>query len=92
MQQQMSSSNHLMVDLHGCSVQEAKQLLQKHFAKIETENITEIYVITGRGKHVHPDGRRGILKKLLPKLLKPYNAHIIQVNKEIYPLHFKMRS
>ncbi|WP_218814292.1 SEL1-like repeat protein [Rickettsiella endosymbiont of Dermanyssus gallinae] len=81
--QPKSGSNHLMVDLHGCSVQKTKQLLQKHFAKIETDNITEIYIITGRGNHVNPDGSRGVLKRLLPKLLQPYNPDIIQVNKEI---------
>ena len=85
-------SNHLMIDLHGSSVKETKQLLQKHFAKIETDNITEIYIITGRGNHVNPDGSRGVLKRLLPKLLKPYDPDIIQVNKEIGAYKIILRS
>jgi TPR repeat protein len=71
-----------MIDLHGCSVKEAKELLEKHFSKFKENNITEFYIITGRGNHIASNGNRGVLKKILPKLLKPYCQEISQVDKE----------
>lgn len=73
----------IMFDLHGLSVKEVKTLLEDKFAKIKAHNIGEFYLITGRGNHVNANGTRGVLKKILPKLLKPYCQNILQVNSEI---------
>ncbi len=72
----------IMLDLHGLSVKEVKKLLEEHFAKIKDQNIDEFYLITGRGNHIPSNGSRGVLKKILPKLLKPYCKDIIQINPE----------
>jgi TPR repeat protein len=73
----------IMFDLHGLSVKEVKKLLEENFAKIQQHNLGEFYLITGRGNHDNSDGSRGVLKKILPKLLKPYCQDILQVNSEI---------
>ena len=72
----------IMFDLHGLSVKEVKQLLDENFAKINQLHIGEFYIITGRGNHTNSNGTHGVLKKILPKLLKPYCHAILQVNKE----------
>lgn len=72
----------IMLDLHGLSVKEVKQLIEEQFSKLEKFNTGEIYIITGRGNHVNANGTRGVLKKILPKLLKPYCQSIIQINEE----------
>lgn len=77
-----SQGTKTMLDLHGLSVQEVKKRLEAHFAKMEAHNLSELYVITGRGSHVNSNGSRGVLKKILPKLLKPYSKAIIQINQE----------
>ena len=73
----------IMIDLHGCSVQQSREILAKHFASAQEKNIKELYIITGRGNHKNPDGSKGILKKVLPKLLKPYCELIELVDPEI---------
>lgn len=73
----------LMIDLHGKSVQEAKKILAERFTIIESTQITEFYIITGKGNHINADGSRGVLRKILPKLLKPYSQHISEVNAEM---------
>lgn len=72
----------IMFDLHGLSVKEVKKLLDENFAKINKLHIGEFYIITGRGNHTNSNGTRGVLKKILPNLLKPYCQAILQVNKE----------
>lgn len=79
----MKEEKYLCIDLHGKSVQQAKKILADKFAMIKEENYTEFHVITGRGNHPSPNGARGILKKLLPKLLKPYCETILEVEPEI---------
>jgi TPR repeat protein len=78
-----SCENRMMIDLHGASVKKLKEILEKQFAQAREQYVKEIYLITGRGKHVGKNGSRGVLKKVLPKLLKAYQGQIIQVNKEI---------
>jgi TPR repeat protein len=73
----------IMFDLHGLSVKEVKKLLEENFKKITQHYIGEFYLITGRGNHVNPNGSRGVLKKILPKLLKPYCQDILQINPEM---------
>lgn len=72
----------MMIDLHGKSVQEVKKQLAKEFALIEEKHIVEFYIITGKGNHLNSDGNKGVLKKILPKLLKPYSQHISEINSE----------
>lgn len=72
-----------MIDLHGKSVQETKKLLAEKFSVIEENQIREFYIITGRGNHVNADGNRGVLKRVLPKLLKPYCEQVLEVNPEV---------
>jgi TPR repeat protein len=72
----------IMFDLHGLGVKEVKKLLNENFAKINQLHIGEFYIITGRGNHTNSNGTHGVLKKILPKLLKPYCQAILQVNKE----------
>lgn len=72
-----------MFDLHGLSVKEVKKLIEENFAKISQTDTVEIYLITGRGKHVNTNGTRGVLRKILPRLLKPYCQDILQVNPEM---------
>jgi uncharacterized protein len=72
----------IMFDLHGLSVKEVKKLLNENFVKITQHHIGEFYIITGRGNHVNSNGTRGVLRKILPKLLKPYCQDILQTNKE----------
>ena len=71
-----------MLDLHGYSVKEVRKLLEDYFSKLEETNVTEFYIITGRGNHINSDGSRGVLKNALPRLLKPYCQNIIQINRE----------
>jgi uncharacterized protein len=71
-----------MIDLHGCSVNEAKALLQKAFKKLAEKNLVELYIITGWGKHPSLTGGHGILKHALPKLLKPYAEAIEKIQEE----------
>lgn len=87
----LSQGSKVMFDLHGLSVKEVKKLLEEQFAKIEELNMNEFYLITGRGSHVNPNGSRGVLKKALPKLLKPYCQSIVQINQEAgaYKIIFK---
>lgn len=79
----MKEGKHLYIDLHGKSVQEAKKILATKFAIIKEENYVEFYIITGRGNHIAPNGARGVLKKMLPKLLKPYCEDILEIEPEI---------
>ena len=79
----MRPERYMSIDLHGLSVAETKTLLKKHFDRITEEKITEFIIITGRGKHVASDGSRGVLKKILPKLLKPYCDDIAEINPDI---------
>lgn len=72
----------IMLDLHGLSVKEVKNCLEVHFLKMQTHNLGEFYLITGRGNHLNSNGSRGVLKKVLPKLLKPYCQSIIKINEE----------
>lgn len=72
-----------MIDLHGRSVKETKKILEEHFTQIKEKNTTELYIITGRGNHIAPNGNRGVLKKVLPKLLKPYCDEITQIDPEV---------
>lgn len=76
------SSNHISVDLHGSSVQETKVILADTLNKMDANNITEFYVITGWGKHINSQGSRGVLKKILPDLLKPYALSISDIQEE----------
>ncbi|CAM4381225.1 MAG: hypothetical protein LEGION0398_MBIBDBAK_01086 [Legionellaceae bacterium] len=76
------SGKKIMIDLHGLKVQEVKKLINERFAEAEKHEIGEIYLITGKGNHVNSNGSRGVLKKILPKLLKPYSQDILQVNPE----------
>jgi len=78
-----SSDHHCMIDLHGLSVKETKELLRRTFAKIKEQGTAEIYIITGRGNHAAPNGQRGVLKKILPKLLKPYCETISTIDEEV---------
>lgn len=72
----------LMIDLHGCSVADAKRIIAEKLAQIEANRLTQLYIITGWGKHVNPNGARGVLKKILPKLLKPYQTEILDIQEE----------
>ena len=72
----------IMIDLHGLKVKEVKEVLATQFAQLEQSQLGELYLITGYGKHLNADQARGVLKKLLPKLLAPYCEHIQCINKE----------
>lgn len=74
--------NRIMIDLHDASIKDAKKMLAEKFSIIEERHITEFYVITGKGNHENPDGTRGVLRKILPRLLKPYSEHISEINRE----------
>lgn len=78
----MRNEQYMYIDLHGKSVKDTKELLKKKFAVIKENNITEFYIITGRGNHVGSSGVRGVLKKALPRLLKPYCADIVSIDAE----------
>jgi len=79
----MKADGILHLDLHGCSVKEAQQRVEAIFLSIRETRINQIYIITGRGNHVNPNGTRGVLKQILPSLLKPYAEDIFQVDKEL---------
>lgn len=72
----------LFLDLHGLNVQEAKKAITDIFHKAFEENVESVYIITGRGNHVNANGTSGVLKKLLPSLLKPYAQKIECVDTE----------
>lgn len=72
----------IMLDLHELSVKEVKSCLEVNFLKMQTHNLGEFYLITGRGNHLNSNGSGGVLKKVLPKLLKPYCQAIIKINEE----------
>lgn len=73
----------MFIDLHGCTVQQAKQLLSEKFAEAKEKKIIKFRIVTGRGKHANPNGQRAVLKNALPKLLKPYCDEIQEVDKEL---------
>lgn len=79
---QGGQGQHLIIDLHGCSVKETKKLIAEKLKNVETSQLTQLYIITGWGKHVNPNGTRGVLKKILPKLLKPYQTEIVDIHEE----------
>ncbi len=87
----MRTERYLSIDLHGLSVAKTKALLKKHFDKVAEEKITEFIIITGRGKHIAADGSRGVLKKILPKLLKPYCDEISEINPDIGSYKVKLK-
>lgn len=87
----MRTERYMSIDLHGLSVAETKGLLKKHFDKIADDKITEFIIITGRGKHVAPGGSRGVLKRILPKLLKPYCDDIAEINPDIGSYKIKIK-
>lgn len=78
----MRNEKYLYIDLHGKSVKQAKKLLSEKFALIKEENFTEFYIITGRGNHVGATGVRGVLRKALRRLLKPYDGDILKIDAE----------
>jgi TPR repeat protein len=78
----MRQEKYLYIDLYGKSVQEAKKLLNEKFTLVKEENYTEFYIITGRGNHAGPGGIRGVLRKALPRLLKPYCEDILSIDAE----------
>ncbi|MBS0359581.1 MAG: SEL1-like repeat protein, partial [Proteobacteria bacterium] len=71
-----------MLDFHGYTVEEARVSINQAFAKAPEEKTREIYIITGRGNHRNADGSHGVLKKALPKLLKPYKKFILEIIEE----------
>jgi TPR repeat protein len=78
-----ASSGISMIDLHGLSVQKAKEAIRIQFADAIERGMRELYIITGRGNHVNSNGTSGVLKKILPKLLEPYADSITQTDQEI---------
>ena len=79
---QGGQGQHLIIDLHGFSVKETKKLIAEKLKNVEASQLTQLYIITGWGKHVNPNGARGVLKKILPKLLKPYQTEIVDIHEE----------
>lgn len=63
-------SNHLRVDLHGKSLEQAKDTVKKAIEFAKTNGKLTIEVITGRGNHPNSDGRRGLILKAFPKWLE----------------------
>lgn len=79
---QGNQAQHLMIDLHGCSVKDTKKMIAEKLKNVEASQLTQLYIITGWGRHVNSDGGRGVLKKILPKLLKPYQTEIVDIHEE----------
>jgi len=67
------------LDLHGSSVEETRKLITENFLKAKEINARALFIITGKGRHTNPNGQRGVLRKLVPGLLKPYEAGIESV-------------
>ncbi len=90
----MRPERYLSIDLHGLSVAKTKELLKNHFDRITEDKITEFIIITGRGNHIAPDGSRGVLRKILPKLLEPYCDEISEISPDIgsYKIRLKKNS
>ncbi len=57
------------LDLHGKSLNEAKQYVRDLINKAKIENICFLKIITGRGNHINRDGTRGLIFKMLPSWL-----------------------
>lgn len=90
----MREEQYICIDLHGLSVKQSKELINSQFALIKEKKIIEFNVITGRGKHVAPNGARGVLKKALPRILKPYCEEILEIDAEVgsYKIRLKRDS
>jgi len=63
-----------ILDLHGFSVGLSKALVRyfiqmKQKQKGKRQSIS-VYVITGKGNHVHEDGKRGILRAEIKQFIK----------------------
>ncbi len=72
----------LFEDFHGYSVPQVKVGLARIFRKAAENASVSIYLVTGRGNHINPNGDRGVLKRILPELLKPYSSFIEKIEEE----------
>lgn len=72
----------LFEDFHGYSVPQVKVALARIFQKAAETAAVSVYLVTGIGNHVNPNGARGILKRILPDLLKPYALLIEKIEEE----------
>ncbi len=59
----------LMIDFHGCSVEEAKRALDYNLQLSRDLGVQELRVVTGRGNHVNARGERGTLFQEFPTYL-----------------------
>jgi TPR repeat protein len=79
----------LSIDLHGLRVKDAVKTVRDIMLLAIEQGQSEVYFVTGRGSHVNADGTSGVIKKILPSLLKPFDDLIAKVDKE--PAAYKVK-
>lgn len=79
------------VDLHGLSVQEAKQTVQDTVHLSDIKQADELTVITGRGKHINSRGTRGVLFNAFPKWIKMKSVAPLIKEVETNIGHYKLK-
>lgn len=56
----------VMLDLHGKNLPGARRAVMETLDKAQQRGVSSLTVVTGRGKHPNPDGRRGVIKEAFP--------------------------
>lgn len=88
-----TSGKSMSIDLHGMSVKQAKQTVKDAFDQAQAEQVDDLTVVTGIGRHVNANGSRGVLFKALPKWLKTpaLNVYVKNVKQDMgaYEIRFK---
>ena len=81
---------HVMVDLHGKSVKEAKRSVTSTIEMAVQDGVKNVTIVTGRGNHVLPNGQRGVLHKAFPQWLKnkQISSSVKDVKKKIGAYEF----
>ena len=76
------------IDLHGYSLNEANQIIEKYIVKCFSENIVKINIITGKGNrsknqsNPYKSENLSILKHSVPEFIKT-NHHLMKMIKKI---------
>lgn len=77
-----------MIDLHGLSVQQAKESVIRHIMQASCWGWDKIRFVTGRGNHINAQGERGALFNNFKNWLSPVHDKIANVTQ--YDGHYEV--
>lgn len=74
-----SYRNYTLVDLHGQSHEQAKKTVIRHLIQANSQHISRLRIVTGRGNHKNKSGQRGLLYKSFQGWIEEADlGHIIE--------------